>query len=228
MPVKGLSQVGSIENAKQIIGSISARTTRALLFFSCGKDSIVLLDLMYPHFEEITCVLMYFVDGLDHIENYLKWAQTKYPKIKILKVPHWNLTYILRTGTFCVPNPNVKLLKVADIDNAIRLKTGIQYSFYGMKKADSLNRRLMLMTYENGQNNGKVYPLENWTNKDVLAYMRQNKLPEPVRYGKNASGGVGFNLDCFLYLRENYPGDLEKILKAFPMSRKILWDYDNK
>lgn len=204
------------------------KSNRAILFYSSGKDSIVLLDLMYPYFDEIICVFMYFVPGLEHIENYMKWTKSKYPKIKIVQVPHWNLTYILRSGTFCVPNKNVRLMKLADIDNSVKLQTGIKHSFFGMKKADSLNRRLMLNGYEDGQNNGKVYPLTNWTNKEVLAYMKQRQLPQPVRYSSNASGGVGFNTDCYLYLRKNHPADLKKILQAFPMSEKILWDFDNK
>ena len=90
---------------------------------------------------------MYFVKDLEHVNKYLRWAAAKYSNIKILQVPHWNLTYILRSGLFCVPNPKVKILKVADVDEAIRIKTGINYSFYGMKKADGLNRRLMLNSY---------------------------------------------------------------------------------
>lgn len=120
-------------------------------------------------------------------------------------------------------------MKLSDIDNAVRAKYGVEYSFLGMKKADSMNRRLMLNTYQNGiSSTNKVYPLQNWTKKDVLAYIRQKQLPAPVRYSKNASGGVGFNLDCFLYLRSSYPNDLAKILKAFPLSEKILVDYDSR
>lgn len=172
---------------------------------------------------------MYFVKDLEHIDKFLNWAKAKYNNITILQVPHWNLTYILRSGVYCVANPNIKLLKVADIDNAIRIKTRLSYSFYGMKKADSLNRRLMLNTYEEAiSETNKIYPLSDWTNKEVLAYMKAKGLPEPVRYSKKASGGVGFNEDCYLWLRENYPNDLQKILKAFPMSEKILWDYDNR
>ena len=141
--------MSKIDEANKIIRSVSDNTNRVLLFFSAGKDSIALLDLMYPHFDEIVCVFMYFVDGLEHIENYLDWAKKRYPKIKIVKVPHWNLTYILKSGMFCVPNPNVKLMKLADIDHSVKLRTGIQHSFFGMKKADSLNRRLMLNGYGN-------------------------------------------------------------------------------
>ncbi len=46
-----------------------------------------------------------------------------------------------------------------------------------------------------------VYPLADWTQKDILAYMRQYNLPEPVRYSLKASSGVGFNLDCMLWLK---------------------------
>lgn len=198
------------------------------MFYSAGKDSMALLDLLYPHFKEIHLVFMYFVKDLEHINRYLNWTLTKYPKCTLTQIPHWNLTYILRSGTYCVPNPKVKLLKLADIDNAMRLKFGVNYVFYGMKKADSLNRRLMLNTYENGENAGKVYPLSDWTNKDVLAYMKQKRLPVPVRYSAKASGGVGFNPECFKWMKENYPQDLDKVIQSFPMSEKIIYDLNNK
>ncbi len=170
---------------------------------------------------------MYFVKDLNHINKWLNWSRVRYSKITIVQVPHWNLTYILRAGIFCVPNPKVKVFKVAHVDEAMRLKYGINYTFYGMKKADSMNRRLMLNTYKDGMSEtSKVYPLSEWTNKEVIAYMRANKLPDPVRYSKNASGGVGFNIDCYLWMRNNEPGDLKKMLESFPASEKILYDFD--
>jgi len=221
--------MNKLANTQNIIRSVSEKSDRAILFFSCGKDSLALLDIMHPYFKEIVCVFMYFVKDLEHTDKYLRWAKTKYGNATIKQVPHWNLTYILRSGMFCAPNPKVKLMKLADIDNAIRANTDIDYSFFGMKKADGMNRRLMLNTYENGiSNTNKVYPLQDWTNSDILMYCEQKRLPKPIRYSKNASGGVGFNLDCYLYLREHYPNDLQKILKTFPLSEKILIDYDNK
>ena len=99
-----------------------------------------------------------------------------------------------------------------------------------MKKADSMNRRLMLKGLEASDyiSSFQAYPLADWTQKDVLAYMRQHGIPEPVRYSLKASSGTGFNLDCFLWLRENFPQDLQKIYKTFPLSERILWEYDNK
>jgi sulfate adenylyltransferase subunit 2 len=217
-----------LEQAINSIDRIREQTDTAVLFCSFGKDSLVLLDLLYPRFDKVICVFMYFVKGLNHIEKYIRWAEAKYPGIVVEQIPHWNLTYILKSGMFCIANPKVKLLKLSDIDRAVRLKHGVDYVFYGMKKADSMNRRLMLNTYANYENAGKVYPLADWSQKDILSYMRQYRMPEPVRYSKKASGGLGFNTECFLWMRENCPQDLRKVLRAFPLSEKLLFEHDRK
>ena len=218
------------ERAYNSIDSIRQKSDACLLFCSLGKDSLVLLDMLYPKFERIVCVFMYFMPHLEHINRWIGWVKAKYPKIEFVQVPHWNLTYILRGGLYCVPNPKVKLLKLADVVKAMQLKYGIRYAFLGMKKADGMNRRLMLNGYEvnNYENNGLVYPLADYTQKDILAYMKQHGLPEPVRYSLKASNGVGFNLDCLLWLEKNYPQDLQKIYKTFPMCERVLWEYHNK
>lgn len=219
-----------MEQTQRTIDAVRKETDGIIVFCSLGKDSLVTLDLVYKQFRRVICVFMYFVPHLEHIDRWINWCKSRYPNVEFMEVPHWNLSYILRGGLYCVPNPKVKLIKLADVIRAIRLKTGAYYTFLGMKKADGMNRRLMLKGYEenNFQNNGLVYPLANWTQKDVLTYMRQNNLPEPVRYSLKASSGAGFNLDCFLWLRENFPQDLQKINKTFPMSERILFEYDNK
>ncbi|MCQ2257845.1 MAG: phosphoadenosine phosphosulfate reductase family protein [Bacteroidaceae bacterium] len=218
-----------MEQTHRTIDAVRVSSDSVIVFCSLGKDSLVTLDLIYPKFNRIVCVFMYFVPHLEHIENWVNWVKTRYPKVEFMQVPHWNLSYILRGGLYCVPNPKVKLIKLADVIKAIRLKTGIGIALLGMKKADGMNRRLMLKGYE-GENyihNGCAYPLADWTQKDVLAYMKQAQLPEPIRYSLKASSGTGFNIDCFLWLRENFPQDLQTIYKVFPMSERILFEYDN-
>lgn len=219
-----------IVSAQKSIDRVRQMTDSAMLFCSFGKDSLVLLDLLYTRFKRILCVFMYFVKDLEHINRWIKWAQAKYPKAEFIQVPHWNLTYILRSGLYCVPNPNVKIMKLADVVKAMRLKYGIDYCFLGMKKADGMNRRLMLNTYEEDgyEHNGLVYPLADWTQKDILSYMKQHNLPTPIRYSLKASSGVGFNEDCLLWLRNNYPQDLQKIYSVFPMAERVLFEYDRK
>ena len=222
--------MNKLEGTYKSIDAIRAKSDSAVLFLSLGKDSLVLLDLIYPRFKKVVCVFMYFVKDLEHINRWIGWVKAKYPAIEFVQVPHWNLTYILRSGLYCVPNPKVKLLNLADVVKAMQLKYGIQYAFLGMKKADGMNRRLMLNGYQANdyENNGLVYPLAEWNQRDILAYMKQNGLPEPIRYSLKASSGVGFNLDCFLWLEKNFPQDLEKIYRCFPMAERILWEHHNK
>lgn len=215
-------------HAKQIISSVALQSRRAILFFSGGKDSIALLDLMAPHFDEIVLVFMYLVKGLDHVEKYLTWAKAKYPNVTVLQVPHWNLSYIRQVGIFCQPDPTIRILKLKDIDAAVKERTGVEWAFYGMKQADGLNRRLMLRGYEmlGISPTKKAYPLSVWKQADVLAYIKSRGLAEPIAYSpKGKSHGVGFSLDCYMYLKKYYPKDLQNILNEFPASEKILIDH---
>lgn len=169
-----------------------------------------------------------FRQGLDHIDNYLRTIKARYSNVRIMQVPHWNLSRALRIGFCCVANPNVKIMSLKDIDESVRMKTGISYSFYGMKQADGMHRRLMLRGYENEaiSNMNKVYPLSHWKKSDVLAYIKARRLPEPIAYTNEAGNGLWFDAKCFDYLRRHYPQDLEKIYKVFPLSRNILLRYD--
>ena len=145
-----------IETTIKSIAAVRQKSDSCILFCSLGKDSLVLLDMLYPRFDRVVCVFMYFVKGLDHIERWVGWLRAKYPRVEFVQVPHWNLTYILRSGMYCVPNPNVKLLKLADVVKAMRTKYGIEYVFLGMKKADGMNRNLMLKGYEQHVSAGRL------------------------------------------------------------------------
>lgn len=129
-----------LESANTVIRHFAERTEECLLFCSLGKDSLVVLDLVYPHFKRVVCVFMYFVRDLEHIDRFIRYIKVRYPRIEFVQIPHWNLTYILRGGMYCVPNPEVKLLKLADVIKAMRLTYKIDYCFLGMKKADTTRR----------------------------------------------------------------------------------------
>ena len=224
------SKIGSV---LATIAEVRKQTASAVVFVSFGKDSLALLDLLYPRFDRLVCVFMYFVKDLEHINRFLRYCRKRYPRAEWVQVPHWNLTYIYRAGMYCEPKRDIKLKKLSDVIAEVREATGLKWVFLGMKKADSLNRRLMLMGLESSHytNNGLAYPLAELTNRDVIAYTKAAKLPAPVIYApKNgkASNGIGFNADCFLWLRENCPGDLEKIYAEFPLSKRILFEYERQ
>lgn len=219
--------MNKLQQAQDTIKYVRQQSEECIVFNSCGKDSLVTLDLVAPYFKRVVCVFMYFVQGLEHIERFLQSSLRQYENVEVLQLPHWNLSYIHRGGMYCIADPKQKLLKLRNVIDQAREQTGITPVFLGMKKADSMNRRLMLNTYEAAHytNAGMAYPLATWTQKEVLAYMKQRRLPMPVRYGKNASNGVGFNLDCFLWMENNAPRDLQRMYQAFPLSQRILFEY---
>ncbi len=115
-------------------------------------------------------MFMYFVKGLEHIARWIGWTKAKYPKIEFVQVAPWK-PYLYSSWRYVLcAKPESKALKLADVVKAMQLNYGLYYTFLGMKKADGMNRRLMLKGYEvNGyENNSMVYPLADWTQKDIL------------------------------------------------------------
>lgn len=219
-----------LEQSMETIQYVKGETDEVILFNSFGKDSLVTLDLIAPHFRRVVNVFMYFVPGLEHIDRYIRQVLTRYNNVELRQVPHFCLSYIRREGIYCTADKTQKARRLRDVVADIRKETGLFYTFLGMKKADSMNRRLMLGNYEADHyvNAGLCYPLATWTNREVLAYMRQNRLPEPVRYSKKTGGGVGFDKDCFLWLEKNFPQDLKRIYQQYPQSERILFEVHYK
>lgn len=219
--------------ANDIIKSISERTDRVILFHSAsGKDSIALLDLISPYFKEVICVYMYVVKDLSHINRYINYACKKYPNIKFIQIPHFGVYSYRRTGYMgCEKNEKQKLYNMTQLTDIIRERFGVEWAFFGFKQSDSMNRRLMLRTYEmNGINEAqkKCYPLSEYKNSDVLAYIDRSDLVKPETYGgKHQSSGTDItDINYLLFLRDNYPDDLKKVLSEYPLVERKLFEYD--
>jgi len=205
------------------------QTPEVVLFYSGGKDSLVLLDLLAPHFK-VHCFFMYFVKNLRHLNFFLEWVK-RYPNATLHQLPHWMVSYYIKHNYFSIPTPgrSIKALKQADIEGKAREISGCDWIVFGHKKADSMNRRIMLSTYKFDCINDKgkkIYPLALWTKRQVKSYIQINNIIKPIEYGAKNSNGLDLNIDVFLYLREFFPDDLEKIFNIFPLSRQILYEYD--
>lgn len=218
-----------LTHSKEVINTIKERADRVILFYSAGKDSIVLLDLLSKEFKEVVCIFMYFVKDLEHINRFIQFSKNKYQNVTFEEVPHWNLTKIHKYGLFCQPR-KIRQLKFADTINAVKIRTGLEYAFIGEKKADNMARNIKLRQYELEaiSTTKNVYPLSLWKDANVLDYIKRNGLPQPIQYGNKRSNGVNFDVDVYVYLRKFYPNDLKKILQAYPLSEKLLIDYDEK
>lgn len=218
--------------ATDIIKSVANETDRVILFHSAtGKDSIALLDLLAPHFKEIICVFMYIVKDLQHINRYIKYATDKYPNIQFVQIPHFGVYSYIKQGYLgCRTNPNQRLYTLAQLTDIVREKYNIGWAFFGFKQSDSMNRRLMLRTYENEaicRKTKKVYPLSKYRNKDIIHYINRNNLIQPECYGKGQSSGTALHdIDYLLFLRDKHKEDLDKVLAEYPGAGRLLFEYD--
>lgn len=223
-----------LERAKEIIDIVAKETDEVILFHSLsGKDSIVLLDLLYPHFKRIVCVYMYLVPNLEHINVYYRYAMRKYPNIEFVQVPHYGYYSYIKVGYMGIEkNPKQKLWTLSEIAEKIKDKTGIDWVCCGFKQSDSLNRRLMLRSYKDGKEaiswkSKKFYPLSTYKNADVLSYIQEEGLKEPETYGATKGQSCGCAIDSVEYLeflKEHYPEDLERVFSVFPQARIVLLD----
>ena len=221
-----------LTRAQQIIEQIAQKTNKVILFHSMsGKDSIALLHLLYPHFEQVTCVFMYVVKDLEHITRYMHYINKKYPKAKIIQIPHFALFSYIKTGHLGhKQNEKQRLYNLSDLTDNIREKTNIEWAFFGFKQSDSMNRRVMLRTYQEqaiNEKNKKVYPLSTYKNNDIIEYIKAEKLITPEKYGNSQSSGTDINdLNYLLFLRNHFPNDLKKVIAEFPLVERKLYEYD--
>lgn len=224
-----------MRKAIEIIKEVKKQTDSVILFHSLsGKDSITLLDLLYPRFKRVVCVYMYVVKDLRHQGRYLAYAKERYPKAQWLQVPHYGLLSDIKSGYLghqC--NPKQRQYTLAQLTDLVRERTGVEWACFGSKKADSLNRRLMLGTYRlEGicDKTKKFYPLSSYVNRDVLRYIQRKGLIEPENYdgvGQSAGIDVG-DTGYLLWLRKNYPDDLQRVYHDYPFAERLIFEYDHE
>lgn len=229
-----------LDKAQLIADEIAKKTDEVILFHSVsGKDSIALLDILAPRFKRVVCVFMYIVKDLEHNNRYINYARNKYPSCEFVQVPHFAVFSYIKYGYMGHwQNPKQKLYSMADLTAKMCEKTHIEWSCFGFKQADSLNRRCMLRSYTADKGdyameainyrNKKFYPLSHYKNADVLEYIKVNGLIPPENYGfKGMSCGENISSIAFLdYLRSKFPNDLKRVYAEYPECERILFEYD--
>jgi sulfate adenylyltransferase subunit 2 len=214
-----------MQKAIEIISKVAGCTDRVMLFHSAsGKDSIALLDLLSPRFKQVCCVYMYIVKDLSHIDRYISYAQTKYKNVNFMQIPHYCVFNYIKNGYMGIErNKKQREYNLGQLTEIIRERTGIEWAFYGFKQSDSMNRRLMLRTYDMDAvcwKSKKVYPFSAYKNSDVAKYISDNLLIRPEIYGNAKSNGTAINdIDYLLFLRNNHPDDLKKNRGGFSLLR---------
>ena len=217
--------------AMQVIHRVRQETDTAILYYSAGgKDGIALLDMLAGVFSKVICIYMYLVPELDHIRPYIVWAQRHYTNVEVREIPHFQLDIWRANGFFCEADPEIKPRNIGQVEEEVRQATGLHYAFSGMKGVDGYMKRMRLKTYEKRggliTEKGMAYPLANWTNRDVLQYIKARNLISPFVYVEgDVSQGFDISLGTMLLMRYRYPADYKRVLSSFPYAEKLLFDF---
>lgn len=198
--------------------------TSILVALSGGKDSICTLDVCVRRYgaANVQPFLMYLVEGLDCEWAPIRRLEALYG-IKTIGVPHPSLSQYLKG---CVLRPyvegseKIRLHKRADIEKYLAKKTGIEWSAWGERAADSIVRNAYLKRVQGVDvKANRLFPIWTWNKSDVFGYLRARKLPVPQQTGFAAmSGGVDLDPETLSYIRKHFPADFKKILAVFPLA----------
>jgi hypothetical protein len=146
-------------------------------------------------------------------------------------VPHFAVFSFIKHGYLGIKKENVKNVRLKDINDMVIKNTGLEYTVFGFKKQDSIDRRIMLNEIPSGiSTTKKVYPLMDQTNNDVLWHIKSRSLITPFSYNNaKPSSGCDISDPTFLrYIKNKYPSDLIKIYETYPYCESILFRYENK
>lgn len=201
-------------------------TDSVLVSFSGGKDSVVTLDLCYKYFDTVKAFFMYLVPGLEFQESMLRRYEKKYG-LEIMRIPHFELSNLLKYGSFTLPDDEMQIVDISDIYEYVREKTGVHWIAAGERINDSIIRRAMIKKSGSiDSKRGRFYPLAYWSKKDVVDYIKFKRLylsPEQKKLGFSFRSLAGNELAV---IKKEYPNDYEKILKMFPFAGAAVERYE--
>lgn len=196
------------------IKTMSKITDTILVAFSTGKDSIVVLDLCKRYFKNVYAFFEYFVPNVGYEEQTLKWYESHYD-IQIMRVPCEMVTRIFHYGLCCPADYTYPIVSETDLYYWVKAQTGCYWLASGERKDDSLQRRGMITNKGTiDRDRGRMYPVANWSRKDINAYIKYRKLKLPSSYRDlNRSLALPYNAE---WLKDKYPDDYDKVVSLYP------------
>jgi 3'-phosphoadenosine 5'-phosphosulfate sulfotransferase (PAPS reductase)/FAD synthetase len=224
----------SMNKPVAILQKVRQETDSLILFTSLtGKDSILLTYYAAQIFTRVVCVYMYIVKDLRHVLKYQAYFENRFEHVHYIHVPHYVLASHIKVGFLGMSqDKKQKNYSLAQLNTMVCEKVKIDWTCFGMKQNDSMNRRLQLRGYEDNaicRKSKKVYPLSELTNKQVLGLIDINHLPKPIKYNNRPSQGQDIDdIKYLLWLQNYYPADLLKTFEVYPGTRELIYRYEQR
>jgi len=231
-----------IQNAISVIEAALAKLGLWAISCSYGKDSLVLLDLV---FSVRPCTVMFKDSGYCLSETYETMNECEKRYGYKTQVKRQDLSWEELLDAYGLPGINrtesqqkrvVQLIK-KDVLSDFAKELGIQGVFWGLRSQEARGREMLLKskghTFLN-ETSGLWYcaPLYNWTADDVWAYIISRELPYPKFYDypqgdkdRNWIRNTGWaSTDGaaegrIIWLKKHYPELYKRLAERYPEIR---------
>lgn len=148
-----------------------------VLSFSCGKDSIVMLDIILRNNIKLDFdIWHYFEIDFSADREIIEWFEKTY-KVKIHERESANLERAIRNHMFGIGGPDNlsqrenKNKKGLEMDEELTFASGkYAYNLIGSRVSDSLTRRMNIKVSGWFQKR-KIYPIYHFSEKEIWAYI---------------------------------------------------------
>lgn len=199
---------------------------KALLSFSCGKDSWAAWLSARDHFD-FQPYYLYLVPGLEFVEDYLGYAEKILGK-RILRLPHPSFYRWLNFAIFQAPErrriihaAGFEAFDYADMRDAVIEDCGLPENAWvadGVRAADSPMRRAALLKSQGINANRRQFsPCWDWNKARLLQELQAANIKLPIDYKVFGRSFDGLDLRFLIKIREHFPRDYTRILDWFPL-----------
>lgn len=220
------------QSAIELLNLVKEESETIIVGYSGGKDSMVTLSLAIDVFgaENVKAFYLYFLKDMDSDKHFIRMAETRFD-IEIIKLPHPEVGNYIKNGVMTKYSPELdsaigRQCKWDDVERVARKRLDTRWIGYGHRMQDSLHRRGMLNKCDGfWHETYRVYPLYQWSTRDVYSFLRTKQLPIPSMFGAtiNNTSGLSLSAECLLFLRTNFPNDYDRVCKVFPYAKSIIY-----
>lgn len=202
-----------------ILEALADKHDTALVGYSGGKDSMVVLDLAVRVFKKVKAFNMEFVPDMTIWDIPLLEAEARYG-IEIKRYPHWATARALIAGAYCDKRSDVPDIGLDGCYEMAMHDAGVPFVITGARSADSPTRRRFIGAHK-GKKDHVVYPIVEWHKYDVAGYLKLRNLPMPDSSGASATG-VDLSTRSLCWLYDRHPRDFEKLEEYFPYAKAAI------
>jgi 3'-phosphoadenosine 5'-phosphosulfate sulfotransferase (PAPS reductase)/FAD synthetase len=199
----------------------------AAILFSGGKDSIAMSDMLNEEgLLPKLFVYFYFVPGLSFVESVLRHYSRLW-KVDILRYPSDEALSLMAQ----MKGARKTKYNESDVLKALREDLSDTWLVSGAKKKDSLARRGMLSKLSDGIDPKRkvVYPLIDWSDRQVMTYCKQRKLRLPITYSMGLKNSMWVpDIEGLIWIKANFPRDYDRIIAVFPILSSMVFKHERQ